>query len=101
MKTVNELRSIFIQGRFNNGTPFYHFTKKTVYEGYTTFDWLRMNFKGIPESFKGTMDECNKLKLPYNDMEVFISKHSSETERRINSRFDKYRIELNDFLQKN
>lgn len=104
MKTVKELQDIFIEGRYGEGTPFYHYCRDLIYKGHTVADRLRLKFK-TPENWDGCKDTLpKKLKDLYPEMETFVrketfGKNTSEVDRRIDSRFEKYRVELNKFLK--
>ena len=99
MKTAKELESLVIAQRFNGGTSFHKFASNLIYKGITTFDWLQKTY-GIPSGFKGTQAECDTLGLNYNELAEFISNDRKYVNRRVESRYEKHRVILNDFLSK-
>jgi len=118
MKTVKELRNIFIESSMHNyrvdssisarkqgvfvsvqpkiNVYFCEFIEEKIYKGRTTFDYLK---KIYGKKFEPTEEYCLKNNIPVEEVKKIIN--SGETERRINSYFEKYRIELNNILESN
>jgi len=106
MKTAKELQKIFINGRYGKGTDFYHYTKKLIYDGYTTFDLLIQTYKPNKKQLEvlktnPSKEACSKVGLDFDELQRFINNKSKEISRKIDSRFEKYRIELNRQLKNN
>lgn len=98
MKTAKQLQSIMLDDRFGNGGKFYHFAKDLIYKGHTAKDRICARFK-LPQSFDGYEHQLPK-KCPFTwaEIEAYAQTEFIQCDDRIISRFEKYRIQLNDFL---
>jgi hypothetical protein len=104
MKTVKQLQDIFIRSRQMNSiepTPFYQYVLDLVYKGHTVKDRLCQRFK-LPLTFDGVKENLpERLQSKWDEIQAYYNLEWTQADNRIKSRFEKYRIELNEFLKIN
>lgn len=77
-------------------TKYYDFVRSNIYLNNTTFAWLNTISKGKIKDL--TNDSLIKFFGSYEAAKFQMEKIHKETNRRIESYFEKYRVELNEIL---
>lgn len=98
MKTAKQLQSIMLDDRFGKGGEFYHYCKNLIYKGHTCKDRICAKFK-LPDSFDGYEHQLpKKCQFTWAEIEAYAQTEFKQADNRIISRFEKYRIQLNEKL---